>query len=241
MKGKNSDREVEEGMRNKKLFKSVVMFTTVMLLVSGCGKQEEPVSTEPTETVSEVEPEESTEEISEPSPTVEETEEPVESTEVEETSESEADTTEEEESTEENEETGIEIVEELNIDMFVQTSCNARSGDSTDFDVLTTFSTNTQVHVTGRTSNDWYRVEQSDGDVYVSGKLLGMDKVVVQQSSGGGSGSSGNGGGGSQSSGDTGGDSTDSEAISNMFSNMGLEQAGGYDPNAGSGLNWTTD
>ena len=184
-------------MRNKKLFKSVVLFTTVMLLVSGCGKQAEPVSTEPTETVSEVEPEESTEQILESSPTVEETEEPVESTEVEETSENEVETTEEEETTEENEETGIEIVEELNLDMFVQTSCNARSGDSTDFDVVTTFSTNTQVHVTGRTSNGWYRVEQSDGDVYVSGKLLGMDKVVVQQSSsgngssGGGSGSSG--------------------------------------------------
>ena len=59
--------------------------------------------------------------------------------------------------------------------------------------------TDTQVHVTGKTANDWFRVEQSEGDVYISGKLLGMEKAVVQQSSGGGSGqqsSGGNGGGG---------------------------------------------
>ena len=45
--------------------------------------------------------------------------------------------------------------------------------------MVTTFSTNTQVHVTGKTANDWFRVEQSEGDVYISGKLLGMEKAVT--------------------------------------------------------------
>ena len=40
--------------------------------------------------------------------------------------------------------------------------------------------------VTGRTANDWYRIEQSEGDVYISGKLLGTEKVVIQQQSTGG-------------------------------------------------------
>ena len=70
--------------------------------------------------------------------------------------------------------------------MYVQTSANARSGDSTDFEVVTTFSTNTELHVTGRTANDWYRIEQSEGDVYISGKLLGTEKAVIQQQSTGG-------------------------------------------------------
>ena len=207
-------------MRNRKLFKSAIIITALTLSMCGCGKQAEPVSAEPTETVSEEKQAESVEssesmessESSEskeptPSPTVEPTEKPVEesveSTENEEST-SEVEKSPEEESSEES--TGIEIVEELDLQMYVQTSANARSGDSTDFEVVTTFSTNTQVHVTGKTANDWFRVEQSEGDVYVSGKLLGMEKAVVQQSSGGGSGqqsSGGNSGTGNGGSGNT--------------------------------------
>ena len=200
-------------MRNRKLFKSAIIITALTLSMCGCGKQAEPVSAEPTETVSEEKQAESVEssesmessESSEskeptPSPTVEPTEKPVEesveSTENEEST-SEVEKSPEEESSEES--TGIEIVEELDLQMYVQTSANARSGDSTDFEVVTTFSTNTQVHVTGKTANDWFRVEQSEGDVYVSGKLLGMEKAVVQQSSGGGSGQQSNGGNGGNS------------------------------------------
>jgi hypothetical protein len=200
-------------MRNRKLFKSAIIITALTLSMCGCGKQAEPVSAEPTETVSEEKQAESVEssesmessESSEskeptPSPTVEPTEKPVEesveSTENEEST-SEVEKSPEEESSEES--TGIEIVEELDLQMYVQTSANARSGDSTDFEVVTTFSTNTQVHVTGKTANDWFRVEQSEGDVYISGKLLGMEKAVVQQSSGGGSGQQSNGGNGGNS------------------------------------------
>ena len=156
-------------------------------MFTGCGEKAEPVNAEPTETVREVDTEESIEssESSEPipSPTVEPTEEPVEGS-----LENEADTPETEENTEEeSESTGIEIVEELDLQMYVQTSANARNGDSTDFEVVTTFGTNTELHVTGRTANDWYRVEQSENDVYVSSKLLGTDKVVIQQQPTGGS------------------------------------------------------
>ena len=248
-------------MRNRKLFKSAIIITALTLSMCGCGKQAEPVSAEPTETVSEEKQAESVEssesmessESSEskeptPSPTVEPTEKPVEesveSTENEEST-SEVEESPEEESSEES--TGIEIVEELDLQMYVQTSANARSGDSTDFEVVTTFSTNTQVHVTGKTANDWFRVEQSEGDVYISGKLLGMEKAVVQQSSGGGSGqqsSGGNSGGNGAGNGGSGNTQTptppaESQQPSSNDSTGSTDNPWGVVPKDSSELDWT--
>lgn len=183
-------------MTNKKLFKSALIITAVMLSVSGCAggcsEQTEPVIADAT--VETPEPEESIESVENteptPSPTVEPTQESIDDTissESEDNIESEVDTPETEENTENtSESTGIEMVEELDLQMYVQTSANARSGDSTDYEVVTTFSANTELHVTGRTTNDWYRIEQSEGDVYISGKLLGTEKAVIQQQSTGG-------------------------------------------------------
>ena len=248
-------------MRNRKLFKSAIIITALTLSMCGCGKQAEPVSAEPTETVSEEKQAESVEssesmessESSEskeptPSPTVEPTEKPVEesveSTENEEST-SEVEESPEEESSEES--TGIEIVEELDLQMYVQTSANARSGDSTDFEVVTTFSTNTQVHVTGKTANDWFRVEQSEGDVYISGKLLGMEKAVVQQSSGGGSGqqsSGGNSGGNGAGNGGSGNTQTptppaESQQPSSDDSTGSTDNPWGVVPQDASELDWS--
>lgn len=90
---------------------------------------------------------------------------------------------------------GIEIVEELDKTMYAQQNCNSRSGDGTNYDKVASIEKGAQLHVTGRTANDWYRVEWGDGVVYIAGSLLG-DKALAPQSSGG-SGSGGNGGGGS--------------------------------------------
>ena len=67
-------------MRNKNLFKSAAIIITSLFLFTACGNKTEPVNAEPTETVSEVDMEES-EDSSEsmepvPSPAVEPTEEP---------------------------------------------------------------------------------------------------------------------------------------------------------------------
>ena len=233
-------------MRNKKLFKSAVIITAVMLSVSGCAggcsKQTEPVIADAT--VETPEPEESTESTEPtPSPTVEPTQESIDDTissESEDNIESEVDTQETEENKENtSESTGIEIVEELDLQMYVQTSANARSGDSTDYEVATTFSINTELHVTGRTSNDWYRVEWGDEVVYIAGSLLGDKAPSTQQTSGGSS----SGGGSSTtppaSNGQTtqpSSDITDEEI--QKFLDEWSQDAGGTDTSTGSGTGW---
>ena len=165
-----------------------------MLSVSGCAggcsKQAEPVIADAT--VETPEPEESTESTEPtPSPTVEPTQESIDDTvssESEDNKESEVDTPETEENTENtSESTGIEIVEELDLQMYVQTSANARSGDGTNYDKVASIEKGAQLHVTGRTSNDWYRVEWGDGVVYIAGSLLGDKAPSTQQPSSGSS------------------------------------------------------
>ena len=226
-------------MKYKKLFTSALLIATSLFLFTGCGEKAEPVSAEPTETINEVDTEESLESTEpSPSPTVEPTEEPAE-----ESSESEVDTPETEEDTENtSESTGIEIVEELDLQMYVQTSANARSGDSTDYEVVTTFSANTELHVTGRTSNDWYRVEWGDGVVYIAGSLLGDKAPSTQQTSGGSSSGGGssttppasNGQQTTQPSSD--GTPTDQE-IQDILNGLGGFGGSSADPNGGNGWN----
>lgn len=228
----------EKSMRYKKLFTSALLIATSLFLFTGCGEKAEPVSAEPTETINEVDTEESLESTEpSPSPTVEPTEEPVE-----ENSESEVDTPETEENTENtSESTGIEIVEELDLQMYVQTSANARSGDSTDYEVVTTFSASTELHVTGRTANDWYRVEWGDGVVYIAGSLLGDKAPSTQQPSSG----SGSGGGSSTTPPASNGQQTQpssditDEEIQKFLDEWKQNNGGGSsaDPNGGNGWN----
>lgn len=219
-----------------------------MLSVSGCAggcsKQTEPVIADAT--VETPEPEESTESTEPtPSPTVEPTQESIDDTissESEDNIESEVDTPETEEDTENtSESTGIEIVEELDLQMYVQTSANARSGDGTNYDKVASIEKGAQLHVTGRTSNDWYRVEWGDGVVYIAGSLLGDKAPSTQQTSGGSSSGGGssttppasNGQQTTQPSSD--GTPTDQE-IQDILNNLG--GFGGTDTSTGSGTGW---
>ena len=146
-----------------------------------------------------------------------------------------------------NESTGIEIVEELDKTMYAQQNCNSRSGDGTNYDKVASIEKGAQLHVTGRTSNDWYRVEWGDGVVYIAGSLLGdtaptTPQTTTPSSSAGGNSSTqqpsgGNGQQTTQPSSD--GTPTDQE-IQDILNDIFPEGSGNpsADPNGGNGWNW---
>ena len=185
-------------MRNKKLFKSAVIITAVMLSVSGCAggcsKQAEPVIAESKEETPE--PEESTPEESEesleptPSPTVEPTEEPVEES-------SESEEVEQEES---EPDLGYEIIPIDEVTMYATTNCNLRGGPGTQYDKVGSLSYAQEIVYNGKVEDGdklWLVLKTDDGSTQmVSGSLVSRDKPQPQQSKP--SGNTGTGGGNSQ-------------------------------------------
>lgn len=194
-------------MRNKKLFKSAVIITAVMLSVSGCAggcsKQAEPVIAESIDETPEPEesiPEESEESLEPtPSPTVEPTEEPVE----------ESSENEEVEPEESEPDLGYEIIPIDEVTMYATTNCNLRGGPGTQYDKVGSLSYAQEIVCNGKVEDGdklWLVLKTDDGSTQmVSGSLVSRDKPQPQQSKP--SGNTGTGGGGSsqQPSGGTGG------------------------------------
>ena len=182
-------------MRNKKLFKSAVIISAVMLSVSGCAggcsKQAEPVIADAT--VETPEPEESTEssESSEPtpSPTVEPTQESIDDTissESEDNIESEENTINEEEiqSEEVEPDLGYTIIAIDEVTMYATTNANLRSGPDTTYDIVGSLSYAQEITVNGKVESDgkvWYVLKNEDKTEMVSGSLLSTTKPQPKQ------------------------------------------------------------
>ena len=199
-------------MTNKKLFKSALIITAVMLSVSGCAggcsKQTDPVIADAT--VETPEPEESVESIESaeptPSPTVEPTQESIDDTissENKDNIESEEDTINEEDiqSEEVEPDLGYTIIAIDEVTMYATTNANLRSGPGTEYDIVGSLSYAQEITVNGKVEKDgkqWF-VLQSDTEEkqMVSGSLIVYKKPQPQQSSGNsGNGNTGNGGNG---------------------------------------------
>ena len=146
-------------MRNKNLFKSAAIIITSLFLFTACGNKTEPVNAEPTETVSEVDMEES-EDSSEsmepvPSPAVEPTEEP------------------EGEASEEFTITEMDIQMVVNVEAFTyETPSNEglRVGAAQKDEL---------VHVIGQVDGtNWFKIEQGNGETddiivsFIDGEFL---------------------------------------------------------------------
>lgn len=218
-------------MRNKKLFKSAVIITAVMLSVSGCAggcsKQTEPVIADAT--VETPEPEESVESIESteptPSPTVEPTEESIDDTissESEDNIASEENTINEEEiqSEEVEPDLGYTIIAIDEVTMYATTNANLRSGPGTDYDKVGSLTYAQEIVCNGKVADgdkEWLVLKTEDGSIQmVSAKLVSRTKpqpqsssgssgsngsTTTQQPSGGGNGGSGGSGGGTGGSG----------------------------------------
>ena len=186
-------------MTNKKLFKSAVIITAVMLSVSGCAggcsKQTEPVIADAT--VETPEPEESTESTEPtPSPTVEPTQESIDDTissESEDNIESEENTINEEniQSEEVEPDLGYTIIAIDEVTMYATTNANLRSGPDTTYDIVGSLTYEQEITVNGKVEDgdkEWLVLKTEDGSTQmVSAKLVSRTKPQPQSSSGGSS------------------------------------------------------
>ena len=195
-------------MTNKKLFKSALIITAVMLSVSGCAggcsKQAEPVIADAT--VETPEPEESIESVENteptPSPTVEPTQESIDDTissESEDNIESEEDTINEEDiqSEEVEPDLGYTIIAIDEVTMYATTNANLRGGPGTDYDKVGSLTYAQEIVCNGKVADgdkEWLVLKTEDGSIQmVSAKLVSRTKPQPQSSSG----SSSSGGGSS--------------------------------------------
>ena len=239
-------------MRYKKLFTSVLLITTSLFLFTGCGEKAEPVSAEPTETINEVDTEEtieSTEPL--PSPIVEPTEESIDDTvssESGENIESEEDIINEEEiqSEETEPDIGYTIIAIDEVTMYATTNANLRSGPGTDYDKVGSLTYAQEIVCNGKVADgdkEWLVLKTEDGSIQmVSAKLVSRTKPQPQSSSGssssggttttpssGGNGGSSDGNGGSGGSGGGNGGSGGGNGGSGGGQPSGGEDSVGFD------------
>ncbi len=237
-------------MTNKKLFKSAVIITAVMLSVSGCAggcsEQTEPVIADAT--VETPEPEESTEssESSEPtpSPTVEPTQESIDDTissESEDNKESEENTINEEDiqSEEVEPDLGYTIIAIDEVTMYATTNANLRSGPDTTYDIVGSLTYAQEIVCNGKVADgdkEWLVLKTEDGSIQmVSAKLVSRTKPQPQSSSGSGgtttTPSSGGNGGSSDGNGGSGGSGGGNGGSGGGQPSGGEDSVGFDDPN----------
>lgn len=190
-------------MLNKKMFKSAVIISAVMLSVGGCAggcsKQTEPVIADAT--VETPEPEENIEtKEPTPSPTVEPTQESIDdiiSSESEDNIESEENTINEEDiqSKEVEPDLGYTIIAIDEVTMYATTNANLRGGPGTDYDKVGSLTYAQEIVCNGKVADgdkEWLVLKTEDGSIQmVSAKLVSRTKPQPQSS--GGSSSSGGG------------------------------------------------
>ncbi len=247
-------------MTNKKLFKSAVIITAVMLSVSGCAggcsKQAEPVIADVT--VETPEPEESIEtKEPTPSPTVEPTQESIEdivSSESEDNIESEENTINEEDIQSEEVEPDLDytIIAIDEVTMYATTNANLRSGPDTTYDIVGSLTYEQEITVNGKVEDgdkEWLVLKTEDGSTQmVSAKLVSRTKpqpqsssgsggssTTTQQPSGGGQPSSGGSGGGNGGSGGGTPPADDGDVTGGALSGLPEWGAGGLED---SGYHW---
>ena len=248
-------------MTNKKLFKSAVIISAVMLSVSGCAggcsKQAEPVIADAT--VETPAPEESTESSEPtPSPTVEPTQESIDDTissESEDNIASEENAINEEDiqSEEVEPDLGYTIIAIDEVTMYATTNANLRSGPDTTYDIVGSLTYAQEIVCNGKVADgdkEWLVLKTEDGSIQmVSAKLVSRTKpqpqssggssggngsTTTQQPSGGGqpsSGGNGGSGGGQPSGGDPG--SVGFDDPNGMFSGLPEYGAGGQGSGTG--------
>jgi regulator of replication initiation timing len=73
----------------------------------------------------------------------------------------------------------LKSIEPMSVTMYALEDCDTYSKPDESSDKVTTVEKSASLHVTGRTSNDWYRVEWGNGVVYIKASLLSDTKPTA--------------------------------------------------------------
>lgn len=91
---------------------------------------------------------------------------------------------EEERNTLESELEFLKSIEPMSVTMYALEDCDTYSKPDESSDKVSTVEKSASLHVTGRTSNDWYRVEWGNGVVYIKASLLSDTKPTSNTNTG---------------------------------------------------------
>lgn len=73
----------------------------------------------------------------------------------------------------------LQSIEPMSVTMYALEDCDTYSKPDESSDKITTVEKSASLHITGRTSNDWYRVEWGNGEVYIKASLLSDTKPTA--------------------------------------------------------------
>lgn len=73
----------------------------------------------------------------------------------------------------------LKSIEPMSVTMYALEDCDTYSKPDESSDKVTTVEKSASLHITGRTSNDWYRVEWGNGVVYIKASLLSDKKPTA--------------------------------------------------------------
>ena len=73
----------------------------------------------------------------------------------------------------------LKSIEPMSVTMYALEDCDTYSKPDESSDKVSTVEKSASLHVTGRTSNDWYRVTWGNGVVYIKASLLSDTKPIV--------------------------------------------------------------
>lgn len=78
----------------------------------------------------------------------------------------------------------LKSIEPMSVTMYALEDCDTYSKPDESSDKVSTVEKSASLHVTGRTSNDWYRVEWGNREVYIKSSLLSDTKPTSNTNTG---------------------------------------------------------
>ena len=145
---------------------------------------------------------------------------------------------EEERNTLESELEFLKSIEPMSVIMYALEDCDTYSKPDESSDKVTTVEKSASLHVTGRTSNDWYRVEWGNGEVYIKASLLSDTKPTSSTNTSNSSNTGDSNSSTSKPSNPTPSSNNNTSDLEKQFQDIIQQMGGGHATSSGSTGNW---